>query len=182
MPTATRYEFLDMRVTDVRRVRDSARDHIVVLATPDGARRLPIWIGRDEARPIALRLLGVGALSRPLTHDLAVRIVTALDGSLREVRIDRLADQTFYAVVVLDGPTGLAEVDARPSDALTLALAAGAPIRADRGLVEAVEASGFVSSSLAAMGSQDEAGPQAILLEHRPPPGNPHDPSSPTLD
>lgn len=173
MPPATRQEFLD-----VRRIRESARDHIVVLATPDGARWLPIWIGRDEARPIALRLLEVGALSRPLTHDLAVSMVIALGGSLREVRIDRLADQTFYAVVVLDGPTGLVEVDARPSDALTLALAAGAPIRVDRGLVETVEASGFVSSSLAAMGGQDEAGPQAILLEHRPPPDNPQDPSS----
>ncbi len=89
MPTATRHEFLDMRVTDVRRVRDSARDHIVLLAESDGAHRLPIWIGRDEARPIALRLLEVGALSRPLTHDLAVSMVTALGGSLREVRIDR---------------------------------------------------------------------------------------------
>jgi len=182
MPTATRHEFLDMRVTDVRRVRNSARDHIVLLAESDGAHRLPIWIGRDEARPIALRLLEVGALSRPLTHDLAVSMVTALGGSLREVRIDQLADQTFYAVVVLDGPTGSAEVDARPSDALTLALATGAPIRVNRGMVEAVEASGFVLSSLAAMGSQDEAGPQAILLEHRPHPGKPHDPSSPALE
>ncbi|HZD00819.1 MAG TPA: bifunctional nuclease family protein [Actinomycetes bacterium] len=176
MATATHHQFLDMRVTDVRRVRDSARDHIIVLAEPDGPRRLPIWIGRDEARPIAVRLLGA-RLQRPLAHDLAVRLVQALGGSLREVRIDRLADQTFYAAVVLDGPTGSAEVDARPSDALTLALAAGAPIRVDRGLLEAVEASGFVSSSLAAMGSQDQAGPHAILLEHRPPPGNPHDPS-----
>lgn len=171
MATATRHEFLDMRVTDVRRVRDSARDHIVVLAEPDGAHRLPIWIGRDEARPIALRLLGA-QLQRPLTHDLAVRLVHALGGSVREVRIDRLADQTFYAVVVLDGPTGPAEVDARPSDAVTLALVTDAPIRVDRGVVEAVEASGFVSSSLAAMGSQDQAGPWAIL-EHLSHPGKP---------
>jgi hypothetical protein len=52
------------------------------------------------------------------------------------------------------------KVDARPSDAVALALVTGAQIRVDRGVVEA---SGFVSSSLAAMGSQDEAGPQAIL-------------------
>jgi hypothetical protein len=53
-----------MRVTDVRRIRDSARDHIVLLAETDGLRRLPIWIGRDEARLIAVRLLGAH-LARP---------------------------------------------------------------------------------------------------------------------
>jgi len=67
-------------------------------------------------------------------------------------------------------------VDARPSDAVTLALVTGAPIRVDGGVVETVEASGFVSSSLAAMGSQDEAGPQAILAA--PAPGTPQDPSA----
>jgi hypothetical protein len=91
--------------------------------------------------------------------------------SLREVRIDRLVDQAFYAVIVLDGLTGQAEVDARPSDAVTVALVTGAPIRVDGGVVEAVEASGFVSSSLAAMGSQDEAGPQeALSADLRRPP------------
>jgi bifunctional DNase/RNase len=180
MATTTQHEFLDMRVTDIRRVRDSARDHIVLLATPDSARRLPVWIGRDEARPIALRLLQVGALPRPLTHELAARMVDALGGGLREVRIDRLADQTFYVVIVLDGSTGSVEVDARPSDALALALVTGAPIRVDRGMLEAVEASGFVSSSLAAMGSQDEAGPQAILFEGRPSRPAQHDPPTST--
>jgi len=179
MPTATQHEFLDMCVTDVRRVRDSARDYIVLLADPGGTRRLPIWIRRDEARPIALRLLQVDALPRPLTHDLAARMVDALGGGLREVRIDRLTDQTFYAVIVLDGSTGSVEVDARPSDALALALVTGAPIRVDRGIVETVEASGFVSSSLAAMGSEDEAGPQAILLEGRSGRPEQHDPPAP---
>jgi bifunctional DNase/RNase len=60
MPTAVQHEFLDIRVADVRRVRDSARDHIVLLAEPDGPRRLPIWIGRL----IAVRLLGA-QLARP---------------------------------------------------------------------------------------------------------------------
>jgi Domain of unknown function (DUF151) len=64
---------------------------------------------------------------------------------------------------VVDGPAGRAEVDARPSDALTLALITGTPIRVDRGLVEAIEAAGLVAKSLAAMGSAEEAGPQAIL-------------------
>jgi hypothetical protein len=78
----------------------------------------------------------------------------------------------------LDGPGGPAEVDARPSDALTLALITGAPIRVDRQVVEAIEASGFVARSLAAMGSKDEAGPRAIL-EQRFSSGEHQDPGSP---
>jgi bifunctional DNase/RNase len=68
-------------------------------------------------------------------------------------------------VIVVDGPAARAEVDARPSDALTLALITGAPIRVDRALVEATEAAGFVAKSLAAMDSAEEAGPQAILKQ-----------------
>jgi Domain of unknown function (DUF151)/Integrase core domain len=90
-------------VAGVRRVRDSARDHIVLLAAPDGPRRLPVWIRRDEAHLTDVRLLRAH-LTRPLTHDLAVRMVAALGGGLREVCIDWLADRTFYAVVV---PIGL---------------------------------------------------------------------------
>jgi bifunctional DNase/RNase len=168
MPTAAQREFIEMRVADVRRRRDSERDHIVLLAETDGPRRLPVWVGRDEARPIAVRLLGAEP-HRPLTHDLAANLVAALGGSVREVRIDRLTGGTFYAVVALDGPGGPAEVDARPSDAVTLALVTGAPIRVARNIVEVIETSGLLSSSLAAMGGEDEAGPRAILKELRGP-------------
>jgi bifunctional DNase/RNase len=64
--------------------------------------------------------------------------IQALGGQVGEVRIDRLSDTTFYATLVLDGPSGPAEVDARPSDALCLALTVGAPIRADRAMVDEV--------------------------------------------
>jgi bifunctional DNase/RNase len=53
----------------------------VLLAETDGLRHLPIWIGRDEARLIAVRLLGAH-LARPLTHDLVARVISALGGSL----------------------------------------------------------------------------------------------------
>ena len=105
---------------------------------------------------------GCGA-GTPAPHDLTVRLVQALGGNLQQVRIDRLSDRTYHAAIVVDGPAGRAEVDARPSDALTLALITGTPIRVDRGLVEAIEAAGLVAKSLAAMGSAEEAGPQAIL-------------------
>src|SRR6266568_1512874 len=94
---------------------------------------------------------------------------------MRVTDVRRIRDSARDHIVLL-GLTGQAEVDARPSDAVTLALVTGAPIRVDGGVVETVEASGFVSSSLAAMGSQDEAGPQAILAA--PAPGTPQDPSA----
>jgi bifunctional DNase/RNase len=64
MPTATDRDFLDMPVSDVRRVIQSGRDHhVVLLQEPESSRRLPIWIGRETAIEIALRLLGHGPSS-----------------------------------------------------------------------------------------------------------------------
>ena len=146
MPTAIDQGFLDMRVSDVRRIAHSGQDHhVVVLQESESGRRLPIWIGREQALELALRLLGHGSqLPRPLSSDLAARLVQALGGSLREVRIDRLSEGTYYAVIVVDGPQGTTEVDARPSDALALALVVGAPVRADRAVVETTESDDFI--------------------------------------
>jgi bifunctional DNase/RNase len=167
MPTATDRDFLDMQVSDVRRMVNSGRDcHVVMLQEVDGDRRLPIWIGSEAAMTIAFHLLGYGSqLARPHTSALAVHLVQALGGSLREVRIDRLVETTFYAVVVVDGPQGSIEVDARPSDALMLALVAGAPVRADRAVVETTESSNEVAEAFAALGNQRAAGAQALLDE-----------------
>jgi bifunctional DNase/RNase len=86
-----------------------------VLLEPESGRRLPIWIGREHALELALRLLGHGSpLARPVASDLAARLVHALGASLHEVRIDRLTAGTYHAVVVVDGPQGSTEVDARP--------------------------------------------------------------------
>ena len=167
MPTAIDQGFLDMRVSDVRRIAPSGQDHhVVVLQESESGRRLPIWIGREHALELALRLLGHGSqLPRPLSSDLAARLVQALGGSLREVRIDRLSEGTYYAVIVVDGPQGTTEVDARPSDALALALVVGAPVRADGTVVEASESSEEVAHALTAIERQQAAGPQALLDE-----------------
>jgi bifunctional DNase/RNase len=149
MPTATDRDFLDMPVRDVRRITRSGRDHhVVLLQEPQSGRRLPIWIGQDTAIEIALRLLGHGPLARPLGSDLTARLVQALGGNLREVRIDRLTEGTYYATVVVDGPQGTAEVDARPSDAL-----------------EATETDQTAAEGLAAINSQAAVGAQALLDE-----------------
>jgi bifunctional DNase/RNase len=166
MPTATDRDFLDMPVRDVRRITRSGRDHhVVLLQEPQSGRRLPIWIGQDTAIEIALRLLGHGPLARPLGSDLTARLVQALGGNLREVRIDRLTEGTYYATVVVDGPQGTAEVDARPSDALALALVVAAPVRADRAVVEATETDQTAAEGLAAINSQAAVGAQALLDE-----------------
>jgi bifunctional DNase/RNase len=166
MPTATDRDFLDMRVSDVRRITHSGRDHhVVLLQEPQSGRRLPIFIGCETATEIALRLLGHGPLARPLASDLAARLVHALGGNLREVRIDRLTEGTYYAVIVVDGPQGTAEVDARPSDALALALVVGAPVQADRAVVETTESDETVAEALAAIDSPEAVGAQALLDE-----------------
>jgi bifunctional DNase/RNase len=167
MPIATDRDFLDMRVSDVRRIAQAGQDHHVVVLQETGSnRRLPIWIAHEHAIELALRVLGHGSqLARPLSSDLTARLVQALGGAVREVRIDRLSEGTYYAVVVVDGPQDAAEVDARPSDALTLALIVGAPVRADRAVVETTESDETVVEALAIIDRQEAGGPQALLDE-----------------
>jgi bifunctional DNase/RNase len=106
--------------------------NIVYLEDDAGSRRLPIWIGQAEAIALAVALEDV-ELPRPWTHQLTAALLLAAGGKLREVRIVELTDSVFYAQIILsDG----AEVDARPSDALTLAVHLGAPIYVDQAVLE----------------------------------------------
>ena len=66
---------------------------------------------------------------RPMTYQLAASLVAALSGSVDEVRVVRLSENTYIAEVLLAGPSGTKVVDARPSDAINLALLTGAPVR-----------------------------------------------------
>jgi RNA polymerase sigma factor (sigma-70 family) len=121
-------DLIPMHVAELRRTAAtdpmSAR-HIVFLKDDTGDRRLPIWIGPAEAIALAVILDDV-QLPRPGAYQFAAALLTAAGGQLREVRIIELTGSTFYAQAVLaDGAT----VDARPSDALTLALVTDAPIR-----------------------------------------------------
>lgn len=113
---------IEMQVTDVRRAGER---HILMLEG-DG-RELKIWVGPAEAYAIVAMLEEV-ELPRPMTHSLTVALLAASGKSVREVRITRLAETIFYAEVVLDDGTA---VDARPSDAIALALVAGAPLLVD---------------------------------------------------
>lgn len=113
----------------------TARRYIVVLEEVGGERSLPIWIGMPEALSLVAALEEV-ELPRPGPYHFAQALLGAAGGALREVRVSRLADSVFYAVAVLaDG----SEVDARPSDALTLALVTGAPIAVEPAVLDASE-------------------------------------------
>jgi RNA polymerase sigma factor (sigma-70 family) len=123
---------LQATIRDIRRT--PANRHVVILATEDA--ELPIWIGKPEAEALVAGVQDV-ELPRPNAHALALSLLAAVDRGISGVRICRLAEATFYAEVVLDDG---ATVDARPSDALGLAVAVGVPIELDPAVLEAATA------------------------------------------
>jgi uncharacterized protein len=107
---------------------DPFTDMPILLLEAEGAGRLPLWIGRVEAASIAAELESI-QLDRPMTHDLMKTILGLCAITLDRVEIHDLRSETFFATLYLKRPDGgpLA-VDARPSDAIALALRARAPI------------------------------------------------------
>jgi len=103
---------------------------IVVLRDLAGERVLPIWVGVFEANAIALQIENVQT-PRPMTHDLLTSIIGRMDGRVERVIVCDLKDNTFYASVVIQTAGQSLVVDARPSDAIALALRAGSPIFVD---------------------------------------------------
>jgi len=127
--------FVEMRVVDVRRMREQDRSRqVVILEEVGGVRRLPIWIGPAEATGIALSLERV-ALPRPGPYQLALSLLGASGGRVVEARITRLVGDTYYGEVVVEGARGREAVDARPSDAINLALVAAVPVRVEASLL-----------------------------------------------
>lgn len=111
-------------------VEDSS-SALLVLRSPELERLLVMEIGMLEGRAIALEAEGIRT-PRPLTHDLLYRVIEELGARVAEVQIRDYRDKTFYANLVLARDGGeIITVDARPSDAIALALRAGAPIYVD---------------------------------------------------
>jgi len=100
---------------------------IVILKADGGTRLLPIWIGLFEANAIALVMEQI-TTARPMTHDLLKNLVELLDARVERAVVDNLKENTFYASVYLLARGEERRLDARPSDAIALALRAGAPI------------------------------------------------------
>ncbi len=114
-------------VVESVRVHMLSSQHVVILRETDGERYLPIWIGSWEAQSIAMKLQGVEA-ERPLTHDLLASILDDLSVSVRHILVSDLADETFRARIILIQGGSDYEIDARPSDAIALAVRVAAPI------------------------------------------------------
>ena len=108
---------------------------VVILKEKESDRYLPIWIGPAEADAIAVRLQEV-AVSRPLTHDLLRSIIDALGGNIQYIVVNDLANDTFYARIIMDVDGRTLEIDSRPSDAIALAVRVQAPIFADEAVLE----------------------------------------------
>jgi bifunctional DNase/RNase len=100
---------------------------IVVLKDSDEKFFLPIWVGIFEANAIALQLENV-TTPRPMTHDLLRNMISELDGRVARVVIHDLRDSTFFAQIRVIAGQRTLELDARPSDAIALALRTAAPI------------------------------------------------------
>jgi len=100
---------------------------IVILKDPDERRALPIWVGIFEANAIALELEKVST-PRPMTHDLLKNILDGLGITVQQITVNDLKENTFYATIDLNHNGSVVQIDARPSDAIALALRTNAPI------------------------------------------------------
>jgi len=129
MTTGTEVGYVEMRIAKVVGLvaADDELFQYVVLDEVAGDRQLAIEIGEPEAFSLAARLGGI-AWPRPMTYQFAAALAQALGGRVRQVRIDRVVDETYIATVEVEGPLGAQPVDARPSDALNLAALVQAPI------------------------------------------------------
>ncbi len=108
---------------------------VVILKDVENNRFLPIWVGQFEATSILMELQGVKS-TRPLTHDLMRSVFESLDIKLKKVVINNIEDGTFFARLHIESNSEELDLDARPSDAIALAVRVKAPIFADEEVVE----------------------------------------------
>jgi bifunctional DNase/RNase len=109
----------------------------VILKEIKGERYLPMYIGGHDADAIVIKLQHV-VPPRPLTHDFLCAVICLLGASVKNVIIDSLKNDCFYAKTVLDYKGTLIEVDCRPSDAFSVAVSSGAPIFANEEVLREV--------------------------------------------
>ena len=119
-----------MNLVEVKRISyyPPSKGYAVLLQEKDSDRSLPIIVGSSEAQAIALYLEGVD-MPRPMTHDLLINVLENLEGEINRVTIARISNGTFYAEIEVSNPQiGEMIIDARPSDAIAIALRTLSPI------------------------------------------------------
>lgn len=130
-----REEFIEMRVGGLT-LDPVTKTPIVILKDTDNKLNLPIWIGLMEATAMATELEGI-KMARPMTHDLLRTVVDTLGGVVESIEVTDLRDSTYYAVIYLEIGGRRMSVDARPSDAISLALRTKSPIFVAKRVLEA---------------------------------------------
>lgn len=108
---------------------------VIILKELESNRYLPIWIGQFEATAILMEIQGIHP-SRPLTHDLLKTIIDSLNGKILRVIVNDLHDGTFFAKIYISVDSKELEIDARPSDAIALAVRSSIPIYASDNVLE----------------------------------------------
>lgn len=108
---------------------------IIILRDRDGQKVLPIWVGVFEANAIALQIENIQT-PRPMTHDLLRNVIQDLQAAVEKIVVCDLKDNTFYALIHLQTPGGPVAIDARPSDAIALALRTRAPILVEERVID----------------------------------------------
>ena len=108
---------------------------IVILRDEEGSRVLPIWVGIFEANAIALQIENIET-PRPMTHDLLRNIIGDLNGAVERIVVCDIKDNTFYAMIQLTIGDQVVSIDARPSDAIALALRVRAPIMVEESVID----------------------------------------------
>ena len=108
---------------------------IIILRDKDGQRVLPIWVGVFEANAIALQIENV-TTPRPMTHDLLKNVIQDLRARIDKIVVSDLKENTFYALIYLAVGGEMMAIDARPSDAIALALRARAPIFVEEKVID----------------------------------------------
>ena len=108
---------------------------IIILRDRDGQKVLPIWVGVFEANAIALQIENI-TTPRPMTHDLLRNVIQDLQAAVEKIVVCDLKENTFYALIHLQTSGGPVTIDARPSDAIALALRTRAPILVDDRVID----------------------------------------------
>lgn len=112
-------------------IDEKRQDQVIVLKEKDGDRQIPIVIGFMEASAIKMKISGI-EVPRPLTHDLLVNVIQAMEGQLVRLVIDKLETSTFFAKLEVKRPSGETKlIDCRPSDGIAVAVRTRCPIFVD---------------------------------------------------
>ncbi len=141
------------------RINEATEQRVIILQDEPGRNALVIWVGQAEAFVLAAGLTKT-PLPRPMTAQLTVNLLHAVGTHVEEVRIEALKDEIYYAIIKIRNGDNIQEIDARPSDALTLAILMDAPIYATEQVLQQV---GIAIPEDKAMRADDDEARKALV-------------------